>query len=80
MKRNALKRGAVIGRVDYERIYVRDRGRCHICRRPEPVPRDELEFDHVIPLSKGGEHTTGNIAVAHRTCNRRKFNRVVTLF
>ena len=43
------------------------RQRCH-----EPVPDDEVEFDHVIPFSKGGRSTAENLRLVHRDCNRRK--------
>lgn len=51
---------------------------CHICRLK--VREKDLHFDHVIPLSKGGEHSTTNIAVSHGSCNQSKWNAVVTLF
>lgn len=69
---------ATVEPVDYEQIWRRDRGRCHICK--EPVRRSLAHFDHVIPLSKGGEHSETNIAVAHGRCNVRKNAFVLTLF
>lgn len=76
--RYARKKNARIGVVDLERIYRRDQMRCHICHGK--VSRRELEFDHVIPLLAGGEHTEANLAVSHRRCNRRKGAKVLTLF
>lgn len=32
----------------------------------------KLTADHLVPLSKGGTHTTDNIAPAHRGCNSTK--------
>lgn len=29
-------------------------------------------LDHVVPLSKGGDHTRSNSVVAHLICNIRK--------
>lgn len=34
-----------------------------------------LTMDHVVPLSKGGEHTARNIVPACNTCNSKKGNR-----
>lgn len=73
MRYNAQKVAATIETVDYEAIYRRDKGICHICQNP--VPRSRLHFDHVIPLSKGGPHSMENIKVSHARCNMRKGNR-----
>lgn len=51
---------------------------CHIYRRR--VALKNLNFDHVIPLAKGGLHVEENIAVAHKWCNARKSSKVLTLF
>ncbi len=64
--------------VDYRYICERDRMRCHLCRRRVAI-RD-LAFDHVIPLARGGGHVTGNIAVSHKECNRKKHANILTLF
>lgn len=67
----ASKRGATVSEpVNYDAIYRRDRGICHICLNP--VPKSRLHFDHVIPLSKGGPHTEANIKVSHARCNLKK--------
>lgn len=31
-----------------------------------------MEFDHVVPLSRGGPHAADNLTVACRRCNRSK--------
>ena len=48
--------------------------RCAYCNRT----MERLEMDHVIPLSKGGTHTSANIVPACRTCNARKGARILT--
>jgi len=73
MRYNAQKVAATIETVDYEAIYRRDKGICHICLNP--VPKSRLHFDHVIPLSKGGPHSMENIKVSHARCNVKKGNR-----
>lgn len=70
-KSRAKRRGATKGQhVDCNLIWRRDGGICHICGGL--VAPDDVHFDHVIPLSKGGSHTYDNIKVAHSTCNMKK--------
>ena len=78
MRYNARKVAATAETVDYEMIWSRDQGICHICHLP--VERSELHYDHIIPLSKGGEHTTDNIAVSHSWCNLRKGAKITAWF
>ena len=33
---------------------------------------ENLQLHHVVPLAKGGEHSWGNVALAHRRCNYLK--------
>lgn len=77
-RRRARTLNTSSGPVNYERIQRRDKMRCHICRRK--VKPADLEFDHVIPLAKGGTDTETNIAVSHKSCNRKKHVRIITLF
>ncbi len=37
-----------------------------------PVPDNEVEFDHIIPYSKGGRSIVENLRVVHKSCNRKK--------
>ena len=72
-RRRARLRGAITEPVDYRAIRVRDGDRCYLCGLD--VDEAEIEFDHVIPLSRGGAHSHANVRVTHRTCNRRKWAR-----
>lgn len=45
---------------------------CAYCGKPDHRA-DELELEHVIPISKGGGHHLGNIVPACRQCNHSKF-------
>jgi 5-methylcytosine-specific restriction endonuclease McrA len=54
------------------KVVRRDGQICQRCH--EPVPDREVEFDHVIPFSKGGRSTVENLRVVHRKCNRKKSN------
>jgi 5-methylcytosine-specific restriction endonuclease McrA len=51
----------------WKAIKVAYRNRCAYCRRKRPLTQD-----HLIPISKGGEHTASNIIPACRPCNSRK--------
>lgn len=67
--------GAKLARIDRAYIVERDGGRCHICRRV--VPDGLISIDHIVPLSKGGEHVPENLALACLPCNVRKRDRAV---
>ena len=45
---------------------------CAYCGKPDHRA-DELELEHVIPISKGGDHCLANIVPACRQCNHSKF-------
>lgn len=48
-------------------VWLRDGGKCKNCGSQE-----ELEFDHIIPVSKGGNNTENNIEILCKKCNRSK--------
>jgi hypothetical protein len=52
-------------------VWQRDHGRCVECHATE-----YLEFDHVIPRSKGGADTVRNLQLLCRRCNQRKSDRI----
>jgi len=77
-KRRFLKKYLRVGyRISYQRIRERDKDVCHICGKT--VAPVEMEFDHIVPLCKGGEHSERNIAVCHKTCNRQKSTNIFSL-
>ena len=76
-RRLMLKRGAYVEDVRRSVLYERDGGRCGICG--QHVGIEDASVDHVLPLSKGGEHSYANTQIAHLSCNVRKGNRVLTL-
>ena len=48
---------------------------CGIETKPKNKAKNGLEYttmDHVIPLSKGGDHTMENVVIACNSCNARK--------
>jgi 5-methylcytosine-specific restriction endonuclease McrA len=62
-------------------IAIRDDFRCGLCGESVPmtakVPAPLAPtVDHIVPLSKGGDDTRGNVQLAHFRCNSVKGNRV----
>lgn len=53
--------------------WARDKGVCCHCQSPE-----NIEYDHVIPVSRGGSSTLENIQLLCRGCNRKKRNSLAT--
>lgn len=65
--------------VSLKRLYKRDKGICKICGLPIPSSTDPTNMwsatrDHIVPLSKGGEHSMANCQLAHRMCNSLKLD------
>ncbi|WFP50190.1 HNH endonuclease [Methylomonas sp. EFPC3] len=54
------------------KVVRRDNHTCQLCHAH--VPDDEIEFDHIIPFSRGGATTVENIRLLCRSCNRKKSN------
>lgn len=84
-KRNPVKRRAISQRYtarkngapgrgvtaeDIERILERDGHQCLVCGAIE-----DLEMDHIIPLSRGGAHDPSNLQTLCRSCNSSKYTR-----
>jgi 5-methylcytosine-specific restriction endonuclease McrA len=74
-RRRARKSNApTVEKFTRTEVFERDAWRCGICRRkvdsklayPHPL---SPSLDHIVPLSKGGEHTKANTRLAHLRCN-----------
>jgi hypothetical protein len=59
------------------KVVRRDGQICQRCH--QPVPDDQVEFDHFIPYSKGGATTAENLKLCCRDCNRSKSNSVADI-
>jgi len=77
--RRALKAGFIIGAtVDqlaetkeiYRKAREDTRVRCYLCG--QLIAKGHRQVDHIIPLSKGGQHRPSNLAVACDACNDSK--------
>lgn len=47
---------------------------CHYCKAV--APGTDMEIDHVIPMSKGGDHDLPNLVVCCKSCNGSKYNKL----
>ena len=54
-------------------LFLRDEFSCQYCGA-----KGELTFDHVIPRSRGGRTTWGNVVAACARCNLRKSDKTVS--
>ena len=61
------KRSRRISQRVKDQVWRRDEGKCVECGSNE-----SLEFDHIIPHSKGGANTYRNIQLLCEPCNRSK--------
>ena len=77
-----LRRARMIGNGPYELVTIdalmaRDHNTCNVCDEhidptleyPNPMSKS---IDHIIAVSRGGEHTMNNTAPSHLICNVRK--------
>ena len=64
------QRVAITELVRHE-VWRRDQGKCVECGSVH-----RLEYDHLIPVSKGGSNTARNLRLLCETCNRTKSNKL----
>lgn len=75
-EKKARKRKATIEKFYPIEIYERDQWVCQLCKKkvnkrlkhPNPL---SASLDHIIPLSKGGDHSRQNTHLAHLICNQK---------
>jgi 5-methylcytosine-specific restriction endonuclease McrA len=82
-KRSAQKAGGIVENFTHTEIFDRDQWICGICQEPiDPDRRRDLpngrhdmlsvSLDHIIPISKGGDHIRANVQASHLGCNVSK--------
>lgn len=78
----ARKYGVEYVKIDRLEIFERDNWICGICEEPvdqhAPNLRDAASLDHIIPMSRGGDHLPGNVQLAHFGCNCGKRDRMLS--
>lgn len=67
----------IVDRFDRLQVFERDNWICYRCEQPtdpDASPFDTISptVDHVVPLSKGGEHSLANVRTACLGCNSSK--------
>lgn len=70
MTRAKTKGAAVLETIALGLVAERDGWRCHICKKKVEV--GDASVDHLVPLSKGGDHSWENVSLAHKRCNSRR--------
>lgn len=66
---------------DYNRLLIRYRNKCAYCNIALDdwgrLKANSLQWDHVVPLSRGGRHSIGNLVPCCRSCNISKRDKFV---
>jgi len=71
-QRRGWKSNDKISTRDWSRLVTRHGECCAYCGKAAP-----LTVDHVVPLSRGGRHTIGNVLPACLSCNSSKQDRLL---
>jgi len=83
-QRRSKSRDAFVENISISRLFFRDQGRCQLCgkklnlKRQAPHPLTAT-VDHIIPLSKNGEHSYKNVQLACFSCNSKKGDRLMDI-
>lgn len=75
-QRHGLKTGK-LPKGTVARLHTLQRGYCAACKRRL---NGRYHVDHVMPLTKGGRHVSGNVQLLCPTCNTRKSNKLPERF
>jgi len=71
--RRALKRlsanGIKITAINLQDMYIQQQGKCFYCGNEL---NNRYELEHIIPISKGGEHKLHNLVLSCKSCNLHK--------
>lgn len=70
-KRRALEKNGKVTLTEWNAVLFKNDYRCVKCKTDK-----KIEMDHIIPLSKGGNHSKDNIQPLCRSCNASKGNKI----
>lgn len=79
-REHAKRKGAILSTermltaAEWKMVLQAAKGRCYYCAKAA-----KLTIDHVIPLSRGGQHTRTNVVPACQPCNSKKNNQLILL-
>ena len=81
-RKRIMMNGKVDWNISIERLLKRDGHTCYLCGEVVNTTVDTNDdcypsIEHIIPISKGGTHTWGNVKIAHRYCNSIKSDKIV---
>lgn len=69
---NIISNSIPISYVELENLYNANKF-CHYCNIE--LMKEDITFDHKIPLSKNGSHTISNVAICCKDCNNLKWDK-----
>ena len=69
-RRAAKKIDATLSAAEWKKILQAHKSRCYWCKTK--LKASAVTMDHVVPLSKGGQHTKENVVPACQHCNSSK--------
>jgi 5-methylcytosine-specific restriction endonuclease McrA len=72
ISRRAAKRNAFVGQITKKEIGRLYASRCFYCGSNQ-----KITLDHVIPISRGGSHSIGNLVPACQFCNFSKHDKLL---
>ena len=81
-QRRALKRYAALNHrallAWMESVRSKKTATCYYCDRTVSIA--DVHFDHIVPISKGGQHTPENLCVSCATCNHSKGSKLISVW
>jgi len=55
----------------FKRVWNKQKGLCHFCKRPIDIYKDNYEVHHLIPVVHNGDNTVKNLVYTHSYCHKQ---------